>query len=79
MTIYHTVAGEQVETVIPIIETHDSYTIFDKKVRSFIEAVQTGGKAPVPSSQILYNQAIIDGIAKSHAAGKEIKIEIPEI
>ena len=79
MTIYHTVAGEQVETKIPIIETHDSYNIFDKKVRSFVEAVQNGGKAPVPSSQILYNQAIIDGIAKSHAAGKEIKVEIPEI
>lgn len=78
MTIYHTVAGEQVETVIPIIETHDSYTIFDKKVRSFIEAVQTGGKAPVPSSQIFYNQAIIDGIMKSHHAGHEIEINLPE-
>lgn len=31
MTIYHSVAGEQVETKIPIIETHDSYNIFDKK------------------------------------------------
>ena len=78
MTIYHTVAGEQVETKIPIIETHDSYNIFDKKVRSFVEAVQNGGKAPVPSSQIFYNQAIIDGIMKSHRAGHEIEIKLPE-
>ena len=78
MTIYHSVAGEQVETKIPIIETHDSYSIFDKKVRSFVEAVQNGGKAPVPSSQIFYNQAIIDGIMKSHRAGHEIEIKLPE-
>ena len=78
MTIYHSVAGEQVETKIPIIETHDSYNIFDKKVRSFVEAVQNGGKAPVPSSQIFYNQAIIDGIMKSHRAGHEIEIKLPE-
>ena len=38
-----------------------------------------GGEAPVPSSQIIYNQAIIDGIARSAELGKEIEIEIPEI
>ena len=52
---------------------------FYKKVRSFLDAVKEGGKAPVPTSQILYNQAIIDGIVKSAKAGKEIAIEIPEI
>lgn len=49
------------------------------KVRSFLDAVYDGAPAPVPSSQILYNQAIIDGIVKSAEAGCEIKIEIPEI
>ena len=43
-----------------------------------LEAVQNGGKAPVPSSQIFYNQAIIDGIMKSHRAGHEIEIKLPE-
>jgi hypothetical protein len=33
----------------------------------------------VPSSQILYNQAIIDGIVKSNAVGHEFAIELPEI
>ena len=77
MTIYSQVAGSSVETVIPVL--HDN-SLFDKKIRSFLDAIIDPSKgAPVPSSQILYNQAIIDGIAKSHAAGKEIKIEIPEI
>ena len=49
------------------------------KVRSFLDAVKEGKPAPVPSSQILYNQAIIDGINKSAKLGHEVEIEIPEI
>ena len=41
--------------------------------------IKEGGKASVPSSQIVYNQAIIDGIAKSAELGKEVEIEIPEV
>ena len=78
MTIYHDVAGEQVETVIPLLENHGK-GLFYKKCRSFLEAIENGDPAPVPSSQILYNQAIIDGIVKSAKAGKEIEIDIPEI
>ena len=39
----------------------------------------SGGKSPVPTSQILINQAIISGIVESAKQGREIKIEIPEI
>ena len=78
MKIYHDVAGKQVETVIPIIENKGP-GLFHKKIRSFLDAIKTGGSAPVPTSQILYNQAIIDGIAKSAAVNREIEIEIPEI
>ena len=52
---------------------------FYNKVRSFLDAIKEGGTAPVPSSQILYNQAIIDGIVKSAKLGHEIDIDIPEI
>ncbi len=45
----------------------------------FLNSIITGGAAPVPSSQILYNQAILDGIVKSAEAGHEIAITIPEI
>lgn len=78
MKIYHDVAGVPTETVIPVLEDK-SQGLFYQKIRSFLDAVKNGGKSPVPSSQILYNQAIIDGIAKSSRAGREIQIQIPEI
>ena len=78
MTIYHDVAGSQVETVVPLIPSRGP-GLFDKKIRSFLDAIITGGKAPVPTSQILYNQAIIDGIFKSNEIGHEVEINIPEI
>ncbi|MBO5415676.1 MAG: Gfo/Idh/MocA family oxidoreductase [Clostridia bacterium] len=77
MKIYHEVSGVQVETEIPIIKMNKG--LFDLKIRTFLDACKNGGEAPVPSSQILYNQAIIDGIAKSAAAGREVEIVIPEI
>lgn len=78
MTIYHDVCGKGVETKIPILKAPEE-GLFYHKLRSFINAAKTGGKAPVPASQIIYNQAILDGILKSNAIGHEIEIEIPEI
>jgi len=78
MKIYHDVAGKSVETEIPIIEDK-SEGLFYKKIRSFLDAVKDGTPAPVPTSQIIYNQAIIDGIVKSNEIGREIEINIPEI
>ena len=76
LKIYKTIAGTHTCTEIPLEPSGD---LFYKKLRSFVDAVKTGGTATVPSSQILYNQAIIDGIVKSNALGHEIEIEIPEI
>ena len=77
LVIYHEIAGNQVETIIE--EKHNDMDCFDIKIRSFIDAVKDGGEAPVPCSQILYNQAIIDGISRSAELGREIAVEIPEI
>lgn len=80
MTLYHDVAGQQTETVIPIIENSQGWGgLFYQKIRSFLDAIKNGGAAPVPSSQILYNQAIIDGIVRSAEKGHEIEIRIPSI
>lgn len=78
MTLYHDVAGEQVSTVIPIIE-HEGPGLFYIKIRSFLDAIRDGKPAPVPSSQILYNQAIIDHIVKSAEVGHEVEVVIPEV
>ena len=77
MKIYKTIGGVNMVTEVPIIESKGS--LFDKKIRSFLDACKYGLPAPVPTSQILYNQAILDGIARSARAGKEIKITIPKI
>ena len=66
-------------TYVIIPEKKNSADCFDVKIRSFVDAVKEGGEAPVPCSQILYNQAIIDGISRSAELGREIEIEIPEI
>ncbi len=79
LKIYSDVGGRQVETEIPLIDTRKQKGLFYQKIRSFLDAIANGDPAPVPSSQIIYNQAIIDGICKSAALGREIEIEIPEI
>ena len=77
MKIYKTIGGVDMEYEVPII--HDGGSLFDKKIRSFLDAIKEGKPAPVPSSQIIYNQAILDGIARSAKLGKEIKLQSPKI
>lgn len=79
MKIYHEVAGSQVETVIPMLEDKSGRSDFYKKIRSFLDTIKENGTSPVPSSQIIYNQAIIDGIVKSANQNREIVLDIPEL
>lgn len=80
MKLYKDVAGQQVEFEIPLLPEGDSFGgLFYKKLRSFVNAVFTGGEAPVPSSQIFYNQAILDAIVKSAELGCEIDVVLPDI
>ena len=78
LKIYHEVGGEQVVTEIPV-QKNQGASLFEKKIRAFIDACKNGGSAPIPSSQIVINQAIIDGICRSAELGREIEIEIPEV
>ena len=77
LKIYKTLAGSEIETEVP--ERKNKEDNFYNKIRLFVDAVKYGKPAPVPSSQILHNQAIIDGIARSAALGKEITLDIPEV
>ncbi len=77
LTVFKRVAGKDVQYEVPFVENDTD--LFYKKNRSFIDAVKDGGAASVPTSQIIINQAIIDGIIKSNELGREIEIEIPEI
>ena len=81
MTLYKTIKGENIETKMPKIPHNgkDPCGCFYYKLRSFIDAVKTGGKAPVSTKQIIINQAILDGIVRSAKLGKEVEINIPEV
>lgn len=80
LKIYHDVEGTKigVATEIPMQKAYPEGEFY-LKLRSFLDAVKNGGSAPVPSSEILYNQAIIDHIVKSSKLGREVEVEIPEI
>lgn len=78
LKIYKEVAGIETEIIMPPEES-DIAELFYKKIRSFVNAVKDGETAPVPAGEILYNQAILDGIVKSAEAGREVEIHIPEI
>ena len=77
MTIYHDVAGTPVETVVPLLPA--TTDLWNRKIRSFLDAIHNGTEAPVPTSQIIYNQAILSGIQDSSECGREVEINIPEI
>ena len=76
MTVYKTVGGKDIEYKVPYEPCGD---LFKKKIRSFVDSIKENGKPTVPSSEIIYNQAIIDGIVRSAKLGREIEVEIPEI
>jgi len=77
MTLYRELCGVQTDTEIPIIPFNGDR--FELKLRSFVDAIKEGGTAPVPTSQIIINQAILDGICKSAECGHELEITIPEV
>ncbi|MBO0600625.1 Gfo/Idh/MocA family oxidoreductase [Sporosarcina sp. E16_3] len=77
INMFHDIDGQHTETAIPI-QNH-GINIFDAKVRDFVVAVKEGKPAPIPGEEILYNQAILDGIFRSSEIGKEVDIHIPII
>ncbi len=80
MKVYRTLPGSttMVEWEIPMLHNTREGEFFHK-IRSFLDAIKNGGSAPVSSAQIIYNQAIIDGIVKSSECGHEIEVVIPEV
>ncbi|MBE6758158.1 MAG: Gfo/Idh/MocA family oxidoreductase [Ruminococcaceae bacterium] len=79
MTVYKNVGSSQVEYKIPLVQNTGAAAkgLFYAKIRSFMDAILNNGVAPVPTSQIYYNQAIISGIVKSAELGREIELDIP--
>ena len=77
--MYKDIGENQVEIHIPKKEEDVKSSFFFKKVRAFCDAILTNGPSPIPWEQIIYNQAIIDGIIRSSVLKREVEVVIPEI
>jgi predicted dehydrogenase len=75
ISIFHDSFGIPTSTPIPLINSGWESN-FEKKCNAFIEAVKTGGPAPIPTDQIIYNQSIIDGIIRSSALKREVNCDL---
>ncbi|MCL2819922.1 MAG: Gfo/Idh/MocA family oxidoreductase [Oscillospiraceae bacterium] len=76
VTLFHDEFGIPTSTAIPLQESPGWEENFISKCGAFVKAVKTGGPAPIPTEQIIYNQAIIDGIIRSSAKGCEVKCDL---
>ena len=77
--MYRDIGDNQVEIHIPKKMEDDKKGFFFLKCRDFCNAILNNGPSPIPWQEIIYNQAIIDGIIRSSAAKSEVRVEIPEI
>ncbi len=53
------------------------FDAFREKIRDFALAVRDGRPAPIPGRQVLLEEAILDGIYRSAAEGREVGIDLP--
>ncbi len=78
LKLYQEVGGEQIESEIPMKDS--KAPCFELKVRSFVDAIEKDLPAPIPTSQIIYNQAILSTLKKSaDMGGVQLNVEIPEV
>ena len=77
ITMFNDIEGQLCETSIPL--RAPSNDRFFSKVQAFCNAIITGGTAPIPLLQSVYNQAIVDGIYRSSQLGKEVEIVLPKL
>ena len=80
MTLYYTDENEDLqEKKIPTEVTRENSDCCAQKIKAFTDAIRTGGPAPVPASDALINQVIINAILDSAKSGHEIEVEMPVI
>src|SRR5690625_631888 len=75
ISMFHDGDKQYKETAIPI-EKHD-INIFAAKIEDFVHAIREGKPAPIPAEEIIINQSIIDGIARSSKLNREVEIHLP--
>lgn len=80
---YTDVNGQHIDSFVLPSHAFDAYSgpaardSFAAKIRDFVDAILENRPAPVPGEEIIYNQAICDGIYRSSKLKKEVEIIIP--
>ncbi|MDY0394123.1 Gfo/Idh/MocA family protein [Virgibacillus halophilus] len=75
ISMFHDCEERYEEVNLPI-EKHD-INIFAAKIEDFVHAMKESKPAPIPADEIIINQAIIDGIARSSKLNREVEIHLP--
>ncbi len=73
--LYHDIQGHHTHSDIPLVQ--HKLNLFHEKVRDFVRAVREGAPAPIPGSQIVRSQAILDGFLRSTKLKREVEITLP--
>ena len=61
------------------VSGHEPVDVWEQQMIAFREAVRSGGPSPLPPEGVLLTNVIMDGIFRSHAAGKEVAARNPVI
>jgi len=78
LKLYRNIGDTPVETVIPL-SPEPAEGAFYWKLRYFLDAIKNGTEAPVPTREIIYNQAILSAVMDSAKIGREVEVVVPEI
>lgn len=81
MTLYYTDNGKTCEKIIPITDSGDGNKpyIWRGKIRSFLDACLGKAPTPAPVDEIIINQLILSGIARSAELGREVEIDTSKL
>ena len=71
--VFRDAYGKPAVTEVPLRRT-DEPRAFLRKVQEFVDAVRTGGPAPIPGHEVLRSMAIIDAIYRSAEHGREVDV-----
>ena len=76
LRLFHDVSGKSAHSDIAL-PAEQYGQLIRQKIKAFVEAIRTNGPAPVPADEVLFSQAILDGIYRSAELGREVEIEFP--
>jgi predicted dehydrogenase len=79
LTIYRHQWGAMTDTVVQNIPKVEGVDLFRLENLAFAEAIRENKPSPIPADQMLLTNVIIQGLVDSAAAGREVKVSVPDV